>query len=462
MFVAMATLNSWWPAQTYTANFGQATSAGVIALYALFYSTAAAFTMYLMGGRVWVWGKRHNLSTQPEMYALRFNSKAIQIISAIIGIVGQMPWVVVSLVTFGYVFYAVSNGSIPFSIGILIGTSILLLRQYYTISMGMRGLIYSDLIQGLMAYVVGAIFLVYVGVKVFHGFDMGHIFKTHPQLSVIPVSKKTVGGPWYFMAITLTGALGGFAWPAMFNKMYTASSVKSIKRSVALFTPISAMFFILLVFVAILSGSLPHAQSDPQGMYFTVAKLAAGSVGLGLASVIVLSAAMGSVDANIQSNGIELARDIFSTINPKITPDKQIFIAKVGMWALILIAVIISNMKLPSLIVVAIIAYQGIVQLVPVQMLGLFWRRGTAKGAVFGTLSGFVVAIVFQILYPVSIPWLGGITSGIVGLIVNVVVFVTLSLMFPNSIAEQARVDDLFAEFAYASTNPTSQVAEIR
>ncbi len=297
------------------------------------------------------------------------------------------------------------------------------------------------------AYVIGALFLLFAGIVVFHGFAVGHVFRTHPALAQIPTSRATVGGPLFFLAITLTGAIGGFAWPSLFNKIYTADSVRSIKKSAAIFTPISAVFFTLLILVAMMAGGLPGAHSDPQNMYFTVSKLAGGYFGLGLAGIIVLSVAMGSVDSNIQANGIQVARDIFAVINPQIKEERLVWISKTAMWVLIGIAVIIANLKLPALIIIAIVAYQGIVQLVPTQLLGLFWRRGTRAAAIASMSVGFLTAIIFQVLYPTSIPWLGGLTSGILGLAVNTIVYVVLSLSFPNSAKEQERVDQLFETF---------------
>ena len=97
-----------------------------------------------------------------------------------------------------------------------------------------------------------------------------------------------------------------------------------------------------------------------------------------------------------------------------------------------------------GLLTLALASYQGIVQLAPALYLGIFWRRGNAAGAASGMVAGFAVAVVLQFLYPVSIPALAGMTSGVVGLIVNTLVYVALSYALPQNEAERRRIGRLF------------------
>jgi SSS family solute:Na+ symporter len=99
-----------------------------------------------------------------------------------------------------------------------------------------------------------------------------------------------------------------------------------------------------------------------------------------------------------------------------------------------------------GLLTLALASYQGIVQLAPALYLGIFWKRGNASAAVAGMLVGFATAVVLQYLYPVSIPALGGITSGIVGLIVNTTIYVALSYAIPHRRSESERIEALFSD----------------
>jgi SSS family solute:Na+ symporter len=60
-------------------------------------------------------------------------------------------------------------------------------------------------------------------------------------------------------------------------------------------------------------------------------------------------------------------------------------------------------------------------------------------------LAGFVIAVVLELVYPGYLPWAYGLTSGAVALVVNLAVYVAAAYLVPQSAAERARVDGLFA-----------------
>ena len=170
-----------------------------------------------------------------------------------------------------------------------------------------------------------------------------------------------------------------------------------------------------------------------------------------IAGVCVVAATMGNVGANLQAVGTQLANDVIGVRKQeRIESAKG---AKITVAAITLIsagaALLMAN-QVSGLIVVAFVSYQAICQLAPTLLLGIFWRRGTAAAAVAGMLTGFATAVVLQLLYPVSIRELGGLTSGVVGLAVNTLVYVGLSFALPQDAAERARIDRLFRDLSQA------------
>jgi len=115
--------------------------------------------------------------------------------------------------------------------------------------------------------------------------------------------------------------------------------------------------------------------------------------------------------------------------------------------------------QVSGLIAIALVSYQAICQLAPTLLLGIFWRRGTAAAANAAMVSGILVAAVLELMYPspLSIPWLGGLTSGVAGLIVNLAVYLAVSWLLPATAVEQQRVDALFDDLK--SKAPVSQGA---
>jgi SSS family solute:Na+ symporter len=100
--------------------------------------------------------------------------------------------------------------------------------------------------------------------------------------------------------------------------------------------------------------------------------------------------------------------------------------------------------NLTRLQLLAQVSYQGIVQLAVPLFFGVFWRGGNARGAVAGMVSGFAVAMVLTLIYPDDIAGLGSLTGGILGIAVNLVVFLVVSAVTGTPEDERARVEEMF------------------
>jgi SSS family solute:Na+ symporter len=105
----------------------------------------------------------------------------------------------------------------------------------------------------------------------------------------------------------------------------------------------------------------------------------------------------------------------------------------------------LATRTIAHLVTLAILSYQGIIQLAVPQYLGIFWKRGNAIGSTLGTFVGFVLAIGLQATYPDGIAWAWGLTSGVLALVVNAAVYVGCAVLLPEADAERQRVNDLFA-----------------
>jgi solute:Na+ symporter, SSS family len=118
---------------------------------------------------------------------------------------------------------------------------------------------------------------------------------------------------------------------------------------------------------------------------------------------------------------------------------------QIVMAAVTLVSAAIACLPLPAMFKIGLFAIQVMVQLAVPLYLGIFTRLGNAPGAVAGMLAGVAAVCVLQYAWPVGIPWAFGLTTGAVGLIVNLAVFLIAGVAIPRSRAEQDRLDALFA-----------------
>ncbi|MFF1401204.1 sodium:solute symporter [Streptomyces sp. NPDC058287] len=442
-YQTMSFLNTWLPGAVFISFAGMAAGEGVIGFYWLPYALLSIVLMFFMAQRVHDWGRQWDLRTQSELLGVRYGSTPVRVVAAVIGVASSFPWVVLGMQSLGLVFSYLSFGRVSPDAAILIGIGVLAVRQIWTVRMGMRGVVISDMVQSIVAYVIGL--CVIVGLLVWL-LTNGHGLNQVPASHFAIPGPGSAAGPLYLMSLVLTGAMGGWCWPDIFVRLFTARSTAVIKKSAVQAAPILFVFATSLTLLAILASSLPAVAGAPGSVWFILAGV--GGVGLvAVASVVVLAATMGNVDANLQATGIQVTHDVLSR-RASTEDGRETHAAKLAVLTLTVLAAITATATIKGsggLASLAILSYQGICQLAPTLLLGIFWRRGNAVGAVSGMVSGFVTAAVLQLAYPTSVPWLGGLTSGAAGLIVNTVVYVAAAVFIPRTTEEEARVASLFA-----------------
>ena len=452
-YQSMSFLNTWMPGAVFVSFAGLAASSGVIGFYWLPYSLLTIVLMFFMARRVHDWGRRWDLSTQSDLLGMRYGSRAVRVVAAVIGVASSFPWVVLGMQSLGLVFSYLSFGRVSAGTAILVGVGVLALRQIWTVRMGMRGIVVSDMVQSLVAYVLGLCLIVGLLVWLFtHGHGVGALPASYFG---IPGPGSAVG-PLYLMSLVLTGALGGWCWPDVFVRLFTARSAETIKKSAVQAAPILFVFATALTLLGLLGGSVHAVAAAPAAVWFIVAGVG-GTALVALAGVVVLAATMGNVDANLRATGIQLTRDVLPG-RSRAAGSGEGGTAKLTVVALTILAALTAAGSIDGTTGVAnlaILSYQGIVQLAPALLLGIFWRRGNAVGAIAGMVSGFVVAAVLQLQYPTSVPWLDGLTSGVAALIVNTGVYVACAALVPRTAAEATRVDSLFSGLDNSAASAT-------
>ena len=117
-------------------------------------------------------------------------------------------------------------------------------------------------------------------------------------------------GPLYVFSLILTGTIGGWCWPYIFVRLFTADGVRSLKKSAAIAVPVSLIFGVALLVFGMLGAQVSGVATQPNDVWFIVAQQAGGLWLLGLAGVIVLAASMGHIDGNIQATGAQIANDL--------------------------------------------------------------------------------------------------------------------------------------------------------
>lgn len=441
-YQAMAFLNTFLPGTVFITYIGFVARRGVVGIGV--YILLAPLVMFLMAHRVWTWGARHDLRTQPELFALRFNSRAARVLAAVVGVAGLLPWMVLGMQALGAVFHALALGHIGFTSAVILGVAVMTVRQFWTIRMGMRGIVISDMFQGVVAYIGGSVVLIGL---------IAWLYGQGATLAAVAPAKFFLPGPdshlpLLFFSLNFVPLLCSLSWPDLFVRLYTGSGVDSVKRSSAYCAPVMLLFVVSLSLFALLASTRPDAAAAPDSIWFTLNLGAGGPVLLALAGVVVFAASMGNIDATVQSCGAQIANDILQPLRGPARPmdDRALRTAsQIAMAVITLGAAFIACLPLHNLFAIALFAFQIMVQISVPLYFGIFTRFGDKTSAIAALATGMIVACALQVLWPIGIPWAYGLTSGAVALILNFCAYTLTALIVPRAAAEQARLDALFA-----------------
>ncbi|MBW2096130.1 MAG: sodium:solute symporter family protein [Deltaproteobacteria bacterium] len=410
----------------YLGGPGWAYSKGAAAFYILGYCALGLVPWWIWGPRAERAGKKFRYVTQAQLFADRFQSKALSIIIAVVSVLAFIQYITLQMKGSAYVFEIASGGRIPFWAGALIAYVVVVIYVFYG---GVRGVAWTNVFQGsfmiVMAWVLGLyfVFTLYDG----PGDMFRQIAAAKPMhLLVGPGTKMSYAAFW---SALLVSVLGFSMWPHLFMKAYTAKSEKVIKQTILMY-PTFAIFLVPVLFIGFagIKQVAPDVLGAPDRILpwmFTNMHFHPLLVGLILAAA--LAAAMSTQDTITHAAGSIFAQDLIEPLKKEKQTEKEatmwIRISVVGFGAVSYLVAVLGGQTLVSLLLGA---YGSIVQLLPLAAATFFWPRATKAGAICGILSGvgYNYLIVLKI-----IPKFWGIHAGIQGLALNIIVLVIISLL---------------------------------
>lgn len=435
-------LATWYVGAGYTVFSGFAVSFGMLGMYVIPYGIITLLVMYLVAERSFIWGKKYQLRTQSELLGLRYQSDFIRVLTGFAGVALSVPWLLMEWYTIGYVFNYATDGLISPLLGMIIGIFVVV---FYVALGGMRSVVTANIVQGLYMMIAGSAVLIYVLYSELGGLTaaMDRLFNETPQAMTFPGPGWDVS-PNYWTAIIITSGLGGFMWPWVYNKLFAADSIRTIKQSV-LFAPVLGIFsFALLFLLAMSLHPLPFAQENPQQALFWVHS-EAGVWPLAFFAVLVMAASLGTVSGILNAMSTAISGDIAQVLNRKISEQTALKIARWSVVVMSIGALVGAYVKEGQLVFLALMTYQGMIVLSPVVLLGLYWQRANKFGAVAGFLLGMVVSFGLTLADPAFIQSYGW-TPGVYGFLTTLTVMLVTGYLRP---VEQ-HVNKLWRDIAIA------------
>ncbi|MDQ0252817.1 SSS family transporter [Evansella vedderi] len=359
--------------------------------------------------------RKFGLVSFSQFFESRYD-KRVRGVGALITIATMFVYIMVQLQGGAYAMQFVLGTT--FSQGVIIIGSIFII---YVVLGGSHSSIKASFIQFLMMVI--AMFSV-VMVAIFSN-PWGEI--TTQALATEPAFFNLWGsqGVLYSLSVGLMMSLGVMSSPHVYMMYMVTKSEKVAQKTTALATTYLSLFYFSLLFVAVyIMSQFPSIENPDMGYFYTLDVFPAVIVGLFIAAV--LAAAMSSTDAQLLNATGAITNDIYSVIYGKpISSSKVVLINRVIAVILGSLAIIVS-LNPPQLILFVMALAQSMMIgafLVPL-VLGLWWKKATANGALAGMFGGFGIALITQFI-PMPNPFLGG----PLGAIVSLIIMVSVSLM---------------------------------
>jgi SSS family solute:Na+ symporter len=368
-----------------------------------------------------LYGKRtrqigHNLGamTFPELLARRYDSKFIQWFSGLVIFLGMPLYAAAVLIGAGR--FMETTLSIKFETALLIYSVII---AAYVLWGGLKGVMYTDALQGTIMF-VGMIILLVVtyaklgGVTPAHQnlTDMAYLVpKLLPKLAAQGhlgwTTMPALGSSWWWTLIStivLGVGIGVLAMPQLVVRFMTVSSSRELNRGVI----IGGIFILAMTGVAFDVGALSNVFFwQTQGnVSMNIAKGNVDSIipiyinsampewFVYLFMLTLLAAAMSTSSSQFHAQGTAIGRDMYETLTEK-KGAASIYVTRAGVTLAVIIAVVLGYLLPGSIIARGTAIFFGLcaAAFLPMYTCGLFWKRSTTAGATASLLTGSFVTL---------------------------------------------------------------------
>ncbi len=396
------------------------------------------------------------LLTPPDFFELRFPSKWVRGISAIMLVGGLTFYAVGQLIGMSL---AMSHVGLGFGTALIICTAVII---WTTVRAGTPGVIVNDTIN-MFTFVFAVFLLIPYCLDAVGGIG-----------NLIAVTEKAKPGMWKDMGYQnalFTIISFNLIWnfmtagsPHLVQRAYTAKSEKVFLKAqvIGVFIVIAWCWFLYISTQAglILLPNLTVKEADNLLPLIAIKVLPTFLAGMVLAAIFAVG--FSTINTQISNMAFGAARDIYQElIRPDVTEQQLL---KVTKWMIAALTVVVALFAWTKPWFIAELTTWGVAFygacFVPMFVCGIFWRRATTAGILTGISAGSLVFIILGALRfygAYTLPY--GIHPFLITLPVTVILIVVVSLMTEQS-EQEKRVAAKIREVIARKTDEPTTVAD--
>lgn len=383
--------------------------------------------------------QRLNASTMPEFISIRYNSKALKKVTAIIIFVFLVPYSASIYKGLGFLFEEIFG--IDMKMAMLVMT---IVTAIYLFLGGFVAATLADFIQGIIM-IFGVIFMLYF---VFTHPSVGGVSNALSNLGKIdPNLTKMVGQPNWIILISLVvlTSLGSWGLPQMVHKFYTIKNEKSIicaKWVSTIFAGLIATgaYGVGSVSRLVLNNQMPEKADMiiPQVIAQTLPNFVSAII-----LVLVFSASMSTLASIVLASSSSITIDLLKgSLLPNLDSKKQMIIMKILCVFFVVLSFVLAIGE-SSILALASLSWGAVSGcLLAPYLLGLYWKGATKAGVWASITTALLIVIIGSIKMGINSPYLPVLSAS--AIVVPLIVLPVVSVV--TKVFDKEHIEFIFNE----------------
>ncbi len=373
---------------------GLAYASGVGAAgFELLYLVGTLFLLSYYSPKIWRLSKEHNVVSPAELLSVKYGRETA-VLASVISLIALIPYT--SSQVIGVSLLLEKSGAMQYEIAIAV-TAILI--AFWALIGGLRGVAWTDALQGLIMLSAAVIAVIWV---YFWGFGATSDFASQasslgellyvPNKIWTPLRFAALSVPWFFFALTN---------PQVLQRLFIPRDSRALRRMVILFGTFGLIYTILVTFLGLELRVLTAIDKFPAISYRddvtpTLLTIMPSWLSL-LVAFSIIAAAITTANSIILSLSSMISRDVVRESG-----------LKAGQMAVVILTILVAlfAMSKPGYIVeLSVLSSTILLSQLPL-ILGLFhWRGGKFTG-IATLMAGFTTSVTLSAfrLSPAGIP----------------------------------------------------------
>lgn len=421
---------------------GTAYREGGTYVVSVLFMTLAITTMTIYGPRLVRLARIFGYVTPADFIFHRYGSHALRVVCVMLLCWGLANYILEQLVAMGHAVEAVSGGRVPFMAGVVLLVIVMLIYESLG---GMRSVAWTDTIQGILLF-GGCTVILYLLLTNEGGLGAAaaDIAERVPEKFDSP----DAGELRVWVSRILLLGFGVAVYPHAIQRMFAARSVKTLRTSIAgmAFMPFATTFLAFLIGIMAISRlpDLSNFDADKVTLFMLASIIDVNPIAYALVVLVLVAlvaAIMSTSDSALLTIQSMMTKDIYKTyLNKDASPKHLLVTGKLFGWGLM--AFLVTQAWLSREFELSIwqlikLKLEFMVQISPVLILGVHWKRLTGTAALAGVLVGTAFTLVVWVGAAFGFwdnawrsPW--GVSAGVWGLGLNYLTLITVTYLGPK------------------------------